>query len=47
MHRTNDNETKMSFKLKDFKLPHTLTMLDVRTLTAGYDVKKEIPGLYI
>lgn len=47
MYKNNDNDTKMSFKIKDFKLPHTLTILDIRTLTSGYEERKEIPGLYV
>jgi hypothetical protein len=37
----------MSFRIKDFKLPYTLTILDIKTLTAGYEEKKDIPGLYL
>jgi ATP-dependent Lon protease len=47
LYRNNDNDTKMSFRIKDFKLPYTLTILDIKTLTAGYEEKKDIPGLYL
>lgn len=47
LYRNNDNDTKMSFRIKNFTLPYTLQMLDIRTLTAGYEEKKEIPGLYV
>lgn len=43
----NNTDIEMSFKIKDFKLPHTLTTMDIKTLTIDYKEKNVIPGLYI